>query len=300
MLKVSVITDGVSQDFRRAVEFARRFQLEGLELRSVWDSPVERLTLAQIQEIRKCLAGTELVISAVISPFLKCPIDDREAVEQHLRWLGRSIEIAEHLGCDLVCTATFFRNGALEAEFDRVTEAYERALLIAARVGVRLAVENEHTTMVRTGEELGRFLTRLGSPLARACWDPQEHYLCVEGQDEPHRGYEAVRGLVAHVHLKDVRFLPGRKAVEFVPLGEGEVGVAEQLRALLADGYRGFVSLDPRWRPHVLIPGAEELDPDFPIRTVAEYAAWVSMRRLKEMLAELLALDLGSPSSRKD
>ena len=37
MIKLGVITDEVSQDLEEAIQFAQRFQLDGLEIRSVWD-----------------------------------------------------------------------------------------------------------------------------------------------------------------------------------------------------------------------------------------------------------------------
>ena len=284
MLKLSVITDEVSQDFAKVVQFARRFELDGLELRSLWDTPVEELTYEQIQEIRKHLAGTELVVSAIASPFLKCDIDDPEAIDRHVKILGRCIEIAEHLGCDLVRTFTFWDKGALEDHFEQIAGVYERALFLATRTGVRLAVENEYTTMVGTGTELAWFLEKLDSPLARACWDPQNDYIRNRGEKNFREGYEAVKPYIAHVHLKDARATADGAAVDFEPLGDGEVGVEEQVQALVADGYRGFVSLETHWRPDVLLSGARDLDPDFEIVTQSEYASWVCMKRLRSFV----------------
>lgn len=36
MFKLSIISDEVSQDIRVAASFARKFNLDGLEIRSVW------------------------------------------------------------------------------------------------------------------------------------------------------------------------------------------------------------------------------------------------------------------------
>jgi|YelNatPaOPRAMG01_1025707.scaffolds.fasta_scaffold00005_145 sugar phosphate isomerase/epimerase len=293
VLKLSVITDEVSRDLRRVVEFARHFRLEGLELRSVWDCPAEKLTREQIDEIRKLLAGTELVICAVASPFLRCDLDDREGLDHQQRILGRCIEIAEHLGCDLVRVSTPPRKGRLEDRFDQLAEVFQRALFLAVRAGVRLAVENGHATLVGTGQELAWFLERMNFPLLGACWDPQEHFICVGGREETRQGYEALRGTLMHVHLKDARIAPGGGAMEFAPIGEGEVGIGEQLRALISDGYRGFVSLETGWRPDVLLSEAASLDPGFPIATEAEYASWFCMARLQRLIEEMAEESIG-------
>ena len=39
MFKIGVISDEVSQDFQTVVDFATSFELESIEVRTVWDKP---------------------------------------------------------------------------------------------------------------------------------------------------------------------------------------------------------------------------------------------------------------------
>jgi sugar phosphate isomerase/epimerase len=53
--------------------------------------------------------------------------------------------------------------------------------------------------------------------------------------------YDEVRPLTDYIHIKDARFADN----SVVPAGEGDGQVREVIRALRADGYRGFLSIEP-------------------------------------------------------
>ncbi len=286
MFKLSVITDEVSQDFEKAVAFAEEFGLDGVEIRSVWNTPVEKLTKQHIDDIRHVLSGTRLVVSAIASPFLKC---QPEEVDGHLRILGRCIEIAEHLGCDTVRTFTFWRNGSLEDRMDLLLATYDKALFLAQRLGIRLVVENEDACTIGTGEELALFLGKVDSPLAKACWDPQNDFYRTRGQRDFERGYEAVKQYVAHVHIKDARVNPDTGEVEHAIVGEGGVNIEGQIRALLRDGYRGFVSLETHWRPEELPEEVRRTPGGRGFSEKAEYASRICMDRLKRIVEKAVS-----------
>lgn len=50
-MKLSFITDEVTQNFDEAVQFAKQYGLSGLELRSVNDTPIDAIALPQVQAI---------------------------------------------------------------------------------------------------------------------------------------------------------------------------------------------------------------------------------------------------------
>ena len=51
----------------------------------------------------------------IASLFLRCPIDDLEAYNEHVRILERSIQIAPLFDCQLVRCFSFWREDDLEA-----------------------------------------------------------------------------------------------------------------------------------------------------------------------------------------
>jgi len=68
MFKLSVITDEVSQDLEVVARFAQRFNLNGLEIRSLWGKKPQEL-LRDLGKIKKILSDYGLGISAIASPF---------------------------------------------------------------------------------------------------------------------------------------------------------------------------------------------------------------------------------------
>ncbi|MEM2442928.1 MAG: hypothetical protein QXL20_02895, partial [Candidatus Bathyarchaeia archaeon] len=74
---------------------------------------------------------------------------------------------------------------------------------------------------------------------------------------------------------------------EWTAVGEGEVAYREQFKALMEDGYRGYLSLETHWRPkrklseeRIIRPGGEEFSYS------GEEASEICMRNLIRVLRE--------------
>jgi sugar phosphate isomerase/epimerase len=68
----------------------------------------------------------------------------------------------------------------------------------------------------------------------------------VAGEEPYPSGYSLLpKGRIAHVHAKDCH-MDDDKPV-WGPLGTRHVKWKEQISALLADGYRGYISLETHW-----------------------------------------------------
>ena len=57
MFKIGVIGDEVSQDFQTVVNLSTEFNLDSIEIRSVWDKPPQELTSKDIEEMKRILEG---------------------------------------------------------------------------------------------------------------------------------------------------------------------------------------------------------------------------------------------------
>jgi sugar phosphate isomerase/epimerase len=62
------------------------------------------------------------------------------------------------------------------------------------------------------------------------------------------KGYQAIREYVQHVHFKDVVRRPDGTCDYAC---EGDIDWTGQIRALVEDGYQGFVSVEPHLRPKI-------------------------------------------------
>jgi sugar phosphate isomerase/epimerase len=281
----SVITDEISQDLDLVLDVARAFDLDGLEIRTIWDTRVDQLDRDAVQTLWSAADAAGLVIAAVAPPFYKCDVDSPIERQEHLEILRRSIDVGQRLGTSLIRTFTFWRKQSLADVWDRLLDSYAKPIEIARAAGVTLAIENEYACHIGTGRELGRFVAALDSVYVKALWDPCNAFFDDAGEPPFPDGYAAVRGQTAHVHLKDAtRLVPGGKPT-LTSLGDGEVGIARQLDALVRDGYEGFISLETHWRPEKLdeatvrLPGGRGFSDRAAAATIACLSNWDAMMR---------------------
>lgn len=287
VFKLSVITDEVSQDLRVVVSFAKKFNLDGIEIRSVWGRSPENL-LEKANEIKRILLEHNLKVSAIASPFFKANINDEREYKEHMDILKKCIELARKLDTRIIRGFTFWREGELENYLDQIIEKYQKPLEIIENEDIILGVENEPSTFTGNGRELATFLSKIKSKNVKAIWDPGNDIFDPSGEIPYPNGYRYVRKWIVHVHVKDgVR--KGMKAKpEWTPIGEGEVAYREQFKALKEEGYNGYVSLETHWRPKrklseklLIRPSGEEFSRD------AEEASEICMRNLLQILSSI-------------
>jgi len=286
-IKLSVITDEVSQDLSRVMKFAVEHGFDGVEVRTLWNLRPHEL-LERAGEIRRGLASAGLSVSAIASPVFKCDLESDREVEEHLQILKRCVELAKTLDTRIVRVFTFWRSGSLDERLGAILEKFAPAIDIASDEGVTLAVENEPSTHVNNGRRLRQFLEAVGRPsVVRGVWDPGNDVWDPEGEKPYPDGYSYVRGLFVHVHVKDGRRLETRH--EFVPVGEGDVNWLEQVRALIRDSYNGYLSLETHWRPRQLPRELVEMPGGTAYSEAGEYASSVCAKNLKSIIARALA-----------
>jgi len=284
---LSAITDEVSQDLETAAKFAHRFNLNGVEIRSVWSKSPQNL-LGNVNDIKKILRKYGLEVSAIASPFFKADIDNEKEYRGHLEILKSCTLLAKSLDTEIIRGFTFWRKNHMDEYLERIIEKYQEPLEMVESEGIFLGIENEPSTFVGNGEELARFLDRLGSKNVKAIWDPGNDIWDPSGETPYPDGYSHVRDKIIHVHIKDGVRKGSEGKPEAVAFGDGEVDYLGQLRALKNDGYGRYLSLETHWRPAkqlkeelVVRPGGEEFS------RLGENASEICMRSLLAMLNSL-------------
>lgn len=284
MFKTAIFTDEVSQDFQTAVSVALEYGLDGLEIRSVWDNPPQALG-GYVPSMRKILEGTGLAVCSIASPFFKCDMDSEEEYKEHIGILERCIALARAFDCRIIRGFTFWRKGRLEDQWETILRKFEEPVKILEREGMILAIENEASTSIGTGGVLRRFLDELDAPQVKSMWDPANVLFDDVVEEVPYPdGYEAVKEDMVHMHLKDAGKTP---TLECTPIGEGDIDFRGQFKALVDDGYEGYVSLETHWRPVKL--SREELDRPggSAFSESGEYASRLCLDNWMRMLKEL-------------
>jgi sugar phosphate isomerase/epimerase len=249
MFKLSVFTDEITQDLDRAITVAKEYGCEGLEIRSVWDTGIHKLSDQQVQDVKKLASDAGVVVCCLGSPFYKCEIDNPKEIEEHHEFLRRLCDVAHELGTDLIRGFTFWRHGSAESVWQQIIDNFAIPIDILEKGDCRMVIENEASTYIGTGGMTAKFLDELNTGRVAGCWDPCNVVFDFDVEETPFPdGYEALKRHMIHMHLKDgVRI--GPREARCTRIGEGSIDFPGQFRALLNDGYEGYASLETHWRP---------------------------------------------------
>lgn len=257
--RIAAITDEFSPDLDTALRSMREIGMTGAELRVIAGRNIVDLGDDELDRALGQVRAAGLEVVSIASPLLKCVLPDSPDVDARFqqdvfashhtfadqpRLAARTFEIARRAGARIIRVFSYWRTVRPGECFDRIVAALDRLSADAEDQGLVIGLENEHACNIATGEETARVLAALDRPNLQVVWDPAN--ALVSGERAFPDGYRRLPvGRIAHVHAKDCRV--ENHVPEWGPLGEGEVGWPEQIAALRADGYRGWISLETHW-----------------------------------------------------
>ncbi len=286
MFPIAVITDEISQDLTVAAALVKEFGGSAVEIRSVWEKSSHELEADDIARIKRIADDHELRICGIASPLYKCTLGDAEEEKQHIDILRRCIAVAHALGTNLIRVFTFWQQPGAPP-WERIAEKFQEPIRLAETEDIILGVENDPSTMGANARQVVEFLSLIDHPRIRSVWDPGNELWEGKARAAFPDGYEILKPWIVHIQLKDLKRTAEGK-VEAVRLGAGEVDYLGQFRALKADGYRGYLSLETHWRVRREIP--EELlhrPKGSAFSFGGEEATRLCLQSLREMLAQV-------------
>jgi sugar phosphate isomerase/epimerase len=239
MWTLSGFADEIDPDLKTQCATLNDLAITHVEFRSAWGTNVLDLTDEQIEETAAVLAAHDLRVSAIGSPLGKINIDDD--FETHLVRADRALAVAQRLDAPFIRIFSFFLRPDQEPDryrdevLRRMTALTERA----APTGVVLLHENEKEIYGDIPERVLDIVESVGSPALRLAWDPA-NYVQV-GVTPFTDGYAMLRPYTDYIQIKDAVLATG----EVVASGEGDGQLRETVRALAADGFDGFFSMEP-------------------------------------------------------
>nr|WP_024126071.1 sugar phosphate isomerase/epimerase family protein [Streptomyces sp. FR1]AHE38689.1 Hypothetical protein pFRL2_14 [Streptomyces sp. FR1] len=247
-MRLAVITDELGQDPETVFPTIRQLGFTGVEIRSFQDTPPHKLTDTQCTKLRSLAARYELSVAGFCPPVFKCPaLTDDADLEAARTVFKDSLKVAAALGAPHMRIFTFYRAGE---PAPKIAAARVAQLLSGIdTAGVDLLVETGTRTNTPTVAHTLQFLEALGDPRVGILWDPGNGVFSGWETSPFPREYEAGRGLIRHIHVKDPR---GQD--EYVRLGDGDVPWTRILGRLREDGYDGWLSLETHWRIGRVLP----------------------------------------------
>jgi sugar phosphate isomerase/epimerase len=236
---LSGFADEIDPDLAAQCTVLRELGIRYMEFRSAWDVNVLDLTDAQIEDVKRIVAEHDLHVSSIGSPIGKINIEDD--FDTHLERMDRAVWVAHQLGAPFIRVFSFFLTPAQKPE-DYRDEVVRRMRALAARAlagGVVLLHENEKEIFGDLPSRVHDIVTSVDSPALRLAWDAANYVQC--GVVPFPEAYELLRPYTEYIQIKDAVLA----TAEVVPAGEGDGRIRETMRALVADGFDGFFSMEP-------------------------------------------------------
>ena len=253
--QLSAFGDEIADDLDAQIASLCQNDVGFLELRAAWGTNAIELSDAEIERLRRRLTANQIGVSAVASPVGKVPIDAN--FEPELGRLQRALTVARQVAAPLVRIFSFFiPDGRYREHRDEVIRRLTVFAREAEATPITLVLENESYTYGDTAERCRDLIDMVGSPALRCAFDPANF---VQVGLRPYtEAWPLLKPYVTHVHIKDAvavdrtglppypERVPAQRLMDCVRLpGEGQGELLPILRDLMADGYHGFLAVEP-------------------------------------------------------
>lgn len=181
--------------------------------------------------------------------------EDVAARQRRFDFLIRSMEIAQHLGCEVVS----FWSGAMDTDscnkqecFGRLTEACHRLANIAEQKGLLIGFEPEPGMLIETMSQFDALQQAVNHPSFRLTLDVGHLHCLGEGDiaSITHRYADKI----VNVHIEDMK----QGVHDHLMFGEGTMNFSPILRAFEAIEYPGCLNVELSRHSHNAVSIAKE------------------------------------------
>ncbi len=256
-VRISVVSDEISDDFEEAVQLGLRLGVNTYELR--WVRPPGTFQRCRVGEVvdAEALALSSVaerhgaLIGAIAPGVFQCPWNEGRGLEAQISRLERAFSVAAILRVRDIVVHSFqpphgHRNGACPSG---VIDALGQAAEHARAAGFRLLLKNSADCYADTGAHTAAIAHAVHSSALGVSWDPC--HAARLGEDAVGDGYAWVSPFVRDVRIKDQAPHDGR-GYEYTVLAQGSLDWPRQLRALASDSYQGTATLGSQLEPRLL------------------------------------------------
>lgn len=232
----SGFADEISPDFDEQLKLLNELGIKYLELRGAYGKNVSEFSDEMLDRLSEKLEKSGIGVSAIGSPVGKYEITEDYSIQ--LERFCRIIDIAKKMKTRYIRIFSYFMK---PCDFEKYKDEVIRRLFgfvkIAENEDIVLLHENEKDIFGENSENCKYIFDNIKSPNLKGIFDPANFVQC--GVDTL-KAFELLKEHIVYMHIKDA--LPNG---EVVPAGMGIGHLPEIFGRLNADGYEGFVSLEP-------------------------------------------------------
>lgn len=229
--------DEIAASLDTQMQVLEKLHMNHIEMRGVDGRNFVEYSEAEAREIRKRLEDRGFALSAVGSPIGKIGITDDFA--SHMELFKHTVELAHIMNTPNIRMFSFYVPRENAASYkEQVMERLGQFVDYAAVSGVVLLHENEKGIYGEMAEGCLDILKQFAGEHFKAVFDFANF---VQAGQDTLEAYELLKPYISYIHVKDALLKDG----SVVPAGYGDGNVKEILRQLKADGYRGYLSLEP-------------------------------------------------------
>lgn len=239
-LALAVIGDEIGPSLAEMLSFCAEHDVRRLDMRTVGGRNLLGMTLDEVAAIAGQLKAAGIAVPTFVSPVLKWPAPGKVPAGGKVDFafdpstcpsedpLAHAFDVAAALGATKMRVFSFLRYPGFKP--DDLTAPIGRLVELAGRFDIAIEMENEPVCNIGSIAELAGYFAALGEPprYLRPLVDIGNSWSM--GQPPTDDQIATLAPLVDLIHLKDRDF----EARRTVPLGDGKVPWAEELKRLLS------------------------------------------------------------------
>lgn len=236
--KISGFADEMSGELAAQVEGLRKLDMHFMEMRGVDGDNLIFHSDSKVKEIKAVLDANGIRLSALGSPLGKIGITD--PFDAHFEQFKRAIDVAHQMECNRIRMFSFYLpEGAAIADYkEAVFERIGQFVDYASANDAILLHENEKGIYGEMAAGCRELMDAFYGDHFKAIFDFANF---VQAKQDTLEAYRLLKDYIAYIHVKDAKWENG----SVVPAGYGDGHVQEILKDLYANGFDGFLSLEP-------------------------------------------------------
>lgn len=228
--------DEIDPQMKEQYKLLSKLGVSNIELRGVNGKNVSELTEAEAVALKTELDDNGISISAIGSPIGKIKFSDD--FEAHFKVFEKMCAFTKILDTKYIRMFSFFTEGEPEKYRDSVLSRLDRMINYAAKQGVVLLHENEKDIYGDIYERCVDLFEQFYGDNFKCTFDFANFVQCNSDTVE---AYNALKPYIEYVHIKDAH----KQSGQVVPPGMGAGNLEVILKDLKANGYCGYLSLEP-------------------------------------------------------